>query len=70
MAVEVKTGVLKGKRAFEASVPKPLFDTNVYGLSPYTVTADGQRFLINTQISEEKSQYVTVVLNWAAGLKP
>jgi eukaryotic-like serine/threonine-protein kinase len=70
MAVEVKTGFSNGKPTFEASAPKPLFETNAYGLGPYTVSADGQRFLVNTQVSEEKSPSITVVLNWAAGLKP
>jgi hypothetical protein len=46
-----------------------LFNVRAYGLSPFTVTADGQRFLVNTQVEEEKSQPVTVVLNWTALLK-
>jgi Tol biopolymer transport system component len=70
MAVEVKAGVSKGRRTFEAGVPKLLFDARAYGLRSFAVTADGQRFLVNTQVSEEKSPSVTVILNWAAGLKP
>jgi Tol biopolymer transport system component len=66
MAVEMKTGVSKGRPTFEAGVPKPLFDAQDYGLAPYTVTADGQRFLVTTKEAEERSQYVTVVLNWTA----
>jgi len=46
-----------------------LFETNVTGVIPYDVSADG-RFLINT-ISEAgpTASPVTVVLNWQAGLK-
>ena len=37
----------------------------------YDVTADGNRFLINTraQLEEATSTPITVVLNWTAGLK-
>jgi DNA-binding winged helix-turn-helix (wHTH) protein/Tol biopolymer transport system component len=69
MAVEVKTGVSKGRPTFEAGIPKPLFNVEAYGLSPFTVTTDGQRFLINTVVGEEKSRNVIVVLNWPALLK-
>jgi Tol biopolymer transport system component/DNA-binding winged helix-turn-helix (wHTH) protein len=69
MAVEVKSGTSKGRPTFEAGVPKRLFNVRTYGHSPFTVTADGQRFLVNTQVEEEKSQPVTVVLNWTALLK-
>ena len=70
MAVEVKSGTSKGRPTFDPGVPKLLFNVRSYGFSPFTVTADGQRFLVNTQVSEEKSPSVTVILNWAAGLKP
>jgi hypothetical protein len=36
---------------------------------PYTVSADGQRFLVNTPLEEDNSSPVTVVLNWAAEMK-
>jgi eukaryotic-like serine/threonine-protein kinase len=64
MAVAVKPGGSKAQPAFEAYVPKPLFKVRVYGMVPFAVTADGQRFLVNTQIGEEKSPSVTVLLNW------
>ena len=70
MSVEVKSGTSKGQPTFEASVPKRLFNVQAYGVGAFTVTADGQRFLVNTQVSEAKSPSITVVLNWAAGLKP
>ena len=70
MAVEVKGD----SSAFEPAVPKPLFETRTSGLvSPfrgiYAVTADGKRFLVNTEVEEATSSPITVVLNWTAGLK-
>jgi hypothetical protein len=32
------------------------------------VTADGQRFLINTALEQSSSVPITVVVNWTAGL--
>lgn len=69
MAVEVK---MDGA-AFEASVPKALFDLRVPGVLPgpwnwYTVSKDGQRFLVVTNL-EEATAPTTVVLNWTAELK-
>ena len=69
MAVEVKTA-----GGFEAGIPKALFPTRASmppGLSTaaYAVTADGQRFLINSEGEEAASQPATVVMNWTAGLR-
>ena len=33
------------------------------------VTRDGQRFLLNVPVEETAASSITVVLNWAAGLK-
>ena len=67
MAVDVKLGT-----SFEAGVPKTLFETRVLSLTDfgnhYAVTADGQRFLINST-SEANSTPINVVVNWTAGLK-
>jgi serine/threonine protein kinase len=66
MAVEVQAG-----SAFETGAPKPLFRTQIRSTdagSQYDVSADGQRFLINTIVPEEQSA-ITVVQNWMAGLK-
>ena len=49
---------------FEVGAVKPLFQTRVPD-----VTADGQRFLINTAPEEAASAPITVVLKWTAGLK-
>ena len=69
MAVLVKAGVSQGRPAFEAGVPKLLFDPHGVGYDKFAVTADGQRFLVNIPIAEEKAQSVNVVLNWTALLK-
>jgi serine/threonine protein kinase len=58
---------------FEPGLPKALFpaifpDWDIGGWPRYSVSADGQRFLIN-RASEEVFSPITVVLNWAAGLK-
>jgi Tol biopolymer transport system component len=74
MAVDVKT---QGE-AFEASVPHTLFDiagTTVTSPGPltrtgnYVASSDGQKFLATIQPSAQISNPLTVVVNWAAGLK-
>ena len=66
MAVAVKTGP-----TFEVDSPRPLFQTM---LDPsafrqaYAVSADGNRFLLNTPV-ETVAQPLTVVLNWPALLR-
>ncbi len=68
MAVDVKLGA-----TFEAGVPKTLFSTRVLTLTEfrnhYAVTADGQRFLINSMIEEISATPISVVVNWTADLK-
>ncbi len=68
MAVEVKAA-----STFEASVPRELFQTRVSGLSDtrthYSITADGQRFLVVNTAEDMISSPITVVLNWTAELK-
>ena len=57
--------------SFEVGVVKPLFETRVTGPRyEYAVTADGQRFLINTESERTGAAPITVVVNWTAGLKP
>ena len=70
MAVPVTPGP-----KFEVGVPRALFETRI---EPYTeitgrhyaVTADGRRFLINTEMeaSAAKPAPITVVLNWQEGV--
>jgi len=70
MAIEVKEGP-----TFDAGVAKPLFQTQVrqqvssVDLFSYDVSADGQRFLVNTDVGDVTSPALTIVLNWAAELK-
>jgi eukaryotic-like serine/threonine-protein kinase len=69
MAVQVK-----GDSGFEASVPKALFATPPLEpggrlLSNYSVTADGERFLINSFPEQVMSTPITVVINWTAELR-
>jgi len=67
MAVEVKTG-----SGFEAGIPRPLFQTPVFTAAyagRYAVTADGQRFLINSEAEGAAGEPATVILNWPATLK-
>lgn len=69
MAAEVSMGQANGQPTFEAGIPKQLFTAPIIGHVPFTVTPDGQRFLVNTQTGEEKSSAISVVLNWPALLK-
>ncbi len=70
MAVEVQQGP-----TFEAGVAKPLFQTRARehvssnDTFSYDVSADGQRFLVNTDVGEAISSPLTVVFNWVAELK-
>ena len=67
MAVEVNTA-----STFETSAPKPLFATQVNGYNApnrYVVSADGQRFLVNSPAGELNQTPITVVLNWTSKLK-
>jgi eukaryotic-like serine/threonine-protein kinase len=55
----------------EVGAVKPLFPTRIVfaGGYQYDVSADGQRFLIDTAPEQATSSPITVVLNWTAGLK-
>jgi serine/threonine protein kinase len=68
MVVDVKLG-----STFQAGVPKPLFDTRVPTITDfrnhYSVTSDGQRFLINSMTQQRGSTPIDVVKNWTALLK-
>jgi Tol biopolymer transport system component len=66
MVVPVRAGA-----TFEAGTPALLFQTQSFGLAPavqysqqYDVAADGQRFLINVDLTEATAAPITVVLNW------
>jgi hypothetical protein len=38
-------------------------------LHTWVVSADGKRFLINVDMSANRAQPISMVLNWAAALK-
>jgi eukaryotic-like serine/threonine-protein kinase len=63
-AVTVNAG-----KVFESGIPRPLFETQLTEGSQYTVTADGQRFLLSTIAKDQSSAPITIVINWPAGLK-
>lgn len=65
MALSVNLGTI-----LETSVPRGLFQTRIRPdprQDQYCVTHDGQRFLLAEPV--ETSSVITVVVNWAAGLK-
>jgi len=70
MAVQITAGA-----SFESGAPVALFTTRVpaTGLTDdrnhYVTAPDGQRFLVNNLVEEGTTQPITLVLNWAAGLK-
>jgi hypothetical protein len=67
MAVPI--GMTSRGANIESGAPVPLFTTRVGGALPvtwrpqYTVSPDGQRFLMNT-VAEEAPEPITVILNW------
>jgi hypothetical protein len=66
---KLMTVAVNGEGTF--GVPIALFPTlELVGRNRYDVTADGQRFLINTPVQEDTSMPITVVLNWTGALKP
>jgi eukaryotic-like serine/threonine-protein kinase len=70
MAVSVRTGA-----NFEASSPVTLFQVHlrqpisVLDRVSYDVSADGQKFLINTKVDEPNAAPLSVILNWASEME-
>jgi hypothetical protein len=67
MAVEIMAGEM-----FRAETPKPLFQSPslIQSAMGYDVRADGNRFLLTTTASTEKTTSpFTVILNWTSLLK-
>ena len=71
MAVAVKSDA-----TLEIGAPTALFEARtLYGTAvnfsarqEYDVTRDGQRFLLNVDLSDDASNPITVLLNWTAEL--
>ncbi len=77
VAAEIRA---QGSSAIERGALRELFDSIYYNAAPtvnyfpYSVSVDGQRFLIPRDMSDETSEAeasspITVVLNWTAMLK-
>jgi hypothetical protein len=69
MAVGVDTAAT----TFTAEVPRPLFAVDISEpgapyANDYAVSADGQRFLVNTVVDQPHTSSLIVILNWTAGL--
>jgi eukaryotic-like serine/threonine-protein kinase len=70
MAVDVKTGA-----GFEAGPPNTLFQTHprqpisAMDFFSYDVTADGQKFLVNTKVDTSNSAPLSVILNWSSEME-
>ncbi len=65
MAAPVRSG-----ESFEMGAAVSLFEFRagtIQLITPYAVTGDGQRFLINAVVETEPNAPLTVVVNWAAG---
>ncbi len=63
MSVEVEAS-----HGLRAGTPKPLFQLPEGSFS-WDVSADGERFLVNVPVIKSSSVPLSVVVNWAAGLK-
>ncbi len=63
MVVQIQTNP-----AFDATFPKPLFVTNARFMGPmrwnYSISNDGQRFLINTLVETSTVRPVHLIFNW------
>ena len=62
---------IQADSTLQAGQPQALFEPRVFGapVINYTVSADGQRFLVNTPAEGSNSAPVTVVLNWTSEMK-
>ena len=64
MSVEVRAGA-----EFETGAPRPLFQTRILPLvearNHYDVSADGQRFLVNSRRPEDAMLPINVVVGWS-----
>jgi Tol biopolymer transport system component len=52
-----------------AGTPQRLFKTSSIGINPYTVTPDGQHFLVQMPVEDSQVPVISVTLNWTAALK-
>jgi len=68
MAAQVRSG-----ESFDVGSTVSLFEFRAgnaqVNFAPYAVTGDGQRFLLNEVVETKPNAPLTVVVNWAAGLR-
>jgi dipeptidyl aminopeptidase/acylaminoacyl peptidase len=71
----VAVSITAHRDTLELGPPRPLFATHAAGLTlgilgghQYTVTRDGQRFLVNEPVQQESTTSLIVVVNWRAAL--
>jgi hypothetical protein len=60
------------RRGFAPGAPEGLFPTGLQrnpGTGQYAVTPDGQRFLLRTDVADDRLQRFTIVLNWQRAAK-
>ncbi len=71
---EVMAADVRADPALEIGKPRVLFATHILPLvearNNYDVTADGQRFLVNSRRPEDASLPITVLSPWASGAHP
>ena len=72
-AGQLMSAEIRSTLNFERGVPKQLFQTRMSGIANfipgqlnYGVSADGKRFLVNTEAEQVGSFPITVVVNWTA----
>ena len=67
---ELMAVAVQSDSTFQAGGPHALFEPRFFQpVIPYTVSDDGQRFLVNTPLEEDNSSPVIVVVDWTAELK-
>jgi Tol biopolymer transport system component/predicted Ser/Thr protein kinase len=54
---------------FDVGVAKELFDRKPARIIDYDVAADGQSFLLNSEVSGPETKPINIVVNWMAALK-
>jgi Tol biopolymer transport system component len=71
----VAVSIAAHQDTLEIGPPRPLFATHAAGLTlgilgggQYTVTHDGQRFLVNEPVQQESTTPLIVVVNWRAAV--
>jgi hypothetical protein len=66
MAVAIKTTA----STIEVGAVRPLFQTHATTVANnYDVSADGQRFIVNSLVESQASSSLTLVVNWPEELK-